>query len=31
MIAGGGEELHATEIAIFDTLYATSQKMTLRN
>ncbi len=26
MIAGGGEELHATEIAIFDTLYATSQK-----
>ena len=26
MIAGGGEELHATEIAIFDTLYATSLK-----
>ena len=26
MISGGGEELHATEIAIFDTLYATSLK-----
>ena len=26
MIAGGAEEIHATEIAIFDTLYATSLK-----
>lgn len=26
MIAGGGDEMHPTEIAIFDTLYATSQK-----
>lgn len=26
MIAGGCDELHPTEIAIFDTLYATSQK-----
>lgn len=26
MIAGGAEELHPTQIAIFDTLYATSQK-----
>lgn len=26
MIAGGGDELHPTQIAIFDTLYATSQK-----
>ena len=28
MIAGGAEELHPTQIAIFDTLYATSQKNT---
>ena len=26
MIAGGADELHPTQIAIFDTLYATSQK-----
>ena len=26
MIAGGGDEMHPTEIAIFDTLYATSLK-----
>ena len=26
MIAGGAEELHPTQIAVFDTLYATSQK-----
>ena len=26
MIAGGSDELHPTQIAIFDTLYATSQK-----
>lgn len=26
MLAGGAEELHPTQIAIFDTLYATSQK-----
>ena len=28
MIAGGADELHPTQIAIFDTLYATSQKNT---
>lgn len=28
MIAGGAEELHPTQIAIFDTLYATSSKNT---
>lgn len=27
MIAGGADELHPTQIAIFDTLYATSQKI----
>lgn len=31
MIAGGGDEMHPTEIAIFDTLYATSQKTILQS
>lgn len=31
MIAGGAEELHPTQIAVFDTLYATSQKNSTPN
>lgn len=31
MISGGAEELHPTQIAIFDTLYATSQKNSTPN
>ncbi len=31
MIAGGSDELHPTQIAIFDTLYATSQKNSTPN
>ena len=31
MIAGGAEELHVSQIAVFDTLYATSQKNSTPN
>ena len=30
MIAGGGEEIHPTQVGVFDTLYATSTKTKLR-